>query len=324
MGTGKLIVATLILAAMQLTAMAQGTLVSGVVRDNRDVPIVGATVCQISTTNCTTSDRNGLFQVLFEQDKGMRLLVECLGFNPVEVIIDESTVYPLTVNLTPMYLPDEGFVDDEYGNFQGGVIMRSALTLNALFTDYSEFTPYIGSYNTDLMRFFSVAGPELGASFARVYFGIGFGMGYGNKDDNDTLAIDISNTSYNLTIGYDLISSRRIRLTPTVTARWLRCRLQNYPGERKIPLTTYLDERDIDIRFNQAIAVAGLNLEYLMYSGTAGKGDYWSVGLSGGYAIRINQSPWVYSRGNRLITDRRIDLSPVAVSLSISYYTIVK
>jgi hypothetical protein len=324
MGTGRLIFITLMLAAAQMSAVAQGTVVTGVIKDNRGVPITGTTVCQVNTSNCTTSDRNGLFHMLLEQGKDMNLMVECLGFNPVEVVIDESTVYPLTVILTPMYFPAGMFPDNEYDNSTGGITMRSSLTLVAVLTDFSEFTPYIGSYNTDLMDFFSVAGPELGASFSGVYFGLGFGFGYGSKDDNDTLTIDISNSSYNLNIGYDLISSRRIRLTPTVTARWLRCRLQNYEGDRKIPLTTYLSERDIDIRFNQAIAVAGLNLEYLMYSGTAERGDYWSVGLSGGYAIKINQTPWIYSRGNRLTTDRQIDLYPLTISLSISYYTVAK
>jgi len=315
---------TLILTALSCLVAAQPTVVTGVIKDNRDVAVTGATVCQVNTANCTTSDRNGLFHLALEQGKVHSLMVKCLGFNPVEVVIDESTVYPLTVNITPMYIPDGAFYDDEYDNYASGTIMRSSLTMDAFFTDFTEFTPYIGSHNTDLMTFFSVAGPELGASFSRVYFGLGLGMGYGYKDDNDTLTIDISNTSYKLSLGYDLISSRRIRLTPTITARWLRCRLQNYPGERKIPLTTYLAERDIDLRFNQVVAVAALNLEYLMYSGTAGKGDYWSVGLSGGYAIKVNQTPWLYSRGNRLITDRQIGVSPLAVSLSLSYYTIVK
>ena len=324
MGTGKLIFLTLIFAAVGMTAAAQGKVVTGVIKDNRDVAIVGATVCQVNTSNCTASDRNGLFHLIIEQEQGSRLVVECLGFNPAEVVIDESTVYPLTVSLTPMYMPDDVYYDDEYDNTAGSIIMRSSIAFAAFFTDFSEFTLYIGPYNTDLMDFVSVAGPELGVSFSRVYFGLGMGMGYGHKTYNDTLAIDISNSSYNLSLGYDLISSRRIRLTPNVTASWLRCRLQNYPADRKIPLTTYLSERDLDIRFNQAIAVAGLNLEYLMYSGTAGRGDYWSVGLSGGYALKINQTPWVYSRGNRLTTDRQIDLNPLTISLSISYYTIAK
>jgi hypothetical protein len=315
---------TMVLTAMSLLATAQVTMVTGVIKDNRDVPVTGATVCQVNTANCTLSDRNGIFHLALDQAKGTSLMVECLGFNPVEVVTDESTVYPLTINITPMYIPDEAFFDDEYDHYASGTIMRSSLTMDAFFTDFTEFTLYIGPYNTDLMTFFYVAGPELGASFSRVYFGIGLGMGYGNKNHNDTLAIDINNSAYKLSLGYDLISSRRIRLTPAISARWLRWRLQNYPGERKIPLTTYLSERDIDLRFNQAVAVAGLNLEYLMYSGTAGKGDYWSVGLSGGYAIKINQTPWVYSRGNRLTTDRQINLDPWTISLSISYYTVAK
>ena len=324
MGKGKLILVTLMIAAAGMTAAAQATVVTGVVKDNRDVAIVGATICQVNTSSCTTSDRNGLFHLTIEQEKGSSLMVECLGFNPVELVIDESVAFPITVRLTPMYILDDVYFDDEFNYTAGTIIMRSSLTLTAVFTDFSEFTPYIGSYNTDLMDFFSVAGPELGTSFSRVYFGLGLGMGYGSKTDSDTIAIDISNSSYYLSLGYDLISSQRIRLTPTITARWLRCRLQNYESDRKIPLTTYLSGRDLDIRFNQAVAVAGLNLEYLMYSGTAGRGDYWSVGLSGGYALKINRTPWVYSRGNRLTTDGQIGLNPLTINFSISYYTVAK
>lgn len=316
--------AVTLLAAVSFVAGAQGTVVTGIIRDNRDVPIVGATACQVNTFNCTAADMNGIFHLLLEPGRDMSLKVECLGFNPVEVDIDESTVYPLKINLTPIYIPDEVLLDDSYSNRGNSVIMRSSLTMDAIFSDFEEFTPALGSYNTDLMKYFAVIGPELGTSFSRVYFGLGIGMGYSYQDDLDTISVDLNNTLYRLSIGYDLVSSRRIRITPLLSARWLRYRLLNYPGDRKISLTRYLDERDLDLRFNQAIAVAGLNMEYLMYSGMHGRGDYWSFGIAGGYAVKLNRNPWVFSRGNRVMTDNSIGLKPLTFSLTVSYYNLVR
>jgi hypothetical protein len=313
-----------LLTAVSLGAAAQGTVVTGIIKDNRDVPIGGATACQVSTANCTAADLNGIFHLLLEPGRDMSLKIECLGFNPVEVVIDESTDYPLTINLTPIYIPDELFPDDSYSDRKNKVIMRSSLTMDAVFSDFEEFAPALGSHNTDLMRYFAVIGPELGASFSGVYFGLGIGMGYSYQDDLDTISVDLNNTLYRLTLGYDLVNSRRIRITPLLSARWLRYRLMNYPGDRKISLTRYLDERDVDLRFNQTIAVAGLNLEYLMYSGIQGHGDYWSFGVAGGYAVKLNRTPWIYSRGNRVMTDNSIGLNPLTFSLTVSWYNIVR
>ncbi len=316
--------ALLLLATVSVVAVAQGTVVTGIIQDNRDVPITGATICQVNSSNCAAADMNGIFHLLLEQGKEMNLQIECLGFNPVEVVIDESTAYPLKITLDPVYIPEDFFPDNSYNEYGNGVIMRSSLTMDAIFTDFEQFTPSLGSYNTDLMKSFAVIGPELGASFSRVYFGLGIGMGYNYKDETDTLTVDLKNTSYKLNFGYDLVSSGRIRLTPLLSVRWLRYRLLNYPGDRKITLTRYLEERDFELRFNQTVAVAGLNMEYIMYSGVRGSSDYWSLGVAGGYAMKLNRTPWVYSRGNRVMTDNMIGLSPLTFSIAISYYSIVR
>jgi len=324
MAIGKHFFTAVLLTALSAVTAAQETVVTGLIRDNRDVPIVGARVCQVNTANCTAADKNGIFHLLLETGKDGSLKVECLGFNPVEVVINESTSFPLNITLTPMYIPDEAFLDDSYSDRSNNIIIRSSLILDAVFTDFTEFAPLLGNYNTDVMDYFSVAGPEFGASVSRIYFGFGVGMGYSYKDDYDTLIIDLNNTSYKLNLGFDLVNTSRIRLTPLLSLRWLKYRLQNYAGERKISLASYLEERDLDLRFNQTIAVAGLNIEYLMYSQTDGHGDYWSVGLFGGYAAKLNRKPWIYSRGNRIMTDDKINFKPATVGISISYYTIAK
>ena len=246
----------------------------------------------------------------------MSLNVRCLGYNPVELILNETTVYPVKITLTPMYVP----LDDTNSDYNSHMSMRSGFNLDALFTDFNRFSSILGSYNTDVMDYFAVIGPELGGSFSRFYAGFGFGMGYSYKDDIDTLVVDLNNTSFNLKLGYDLVNSPRIRLTPLISLRWLRFRLLNYSNDKKISLSQYLDERDLDLRFNQTIAVAGINLEYLMYNDVYGNSSYWSIGLFGGYAMKLNQKPWIYSRGNRIMTDDEIGLKHLTFGISISFY----
>jgi len=324
METVRSIITILILVTLPIAARSQEKVVTGIIQDNRGVPVTGVRVCQVNTSNCTAADRSGIFHLLLEPGKEMSLQVECLGFNPVEVVIDESTTYPLKVTLTPMYIPDEVFIDDSYNNEGNRSVMRSTLSMDFVFTDFAEFTPELGSYNTDVMDYFAVIGPELGAIVSRVYFGFGMGFGYSYEDDYDSIVVDLNNTLYKFSLGYDLVSSQRIRLAPILSVKWLRYRLMNYPNENKITLTSYLEERDLDIRFNQTIAAAGLEIEYLMSTGQNGRSDYWSIGIEGGYAVRLNQTPWVYSKGNRLTTDNQIGLDHLALGLSISYYTFIR
>jgi hypothetical protein len=316
----KRILLLTLLAAIHLNNYAQGRTVTGVITDNRGVPIVGPTICQINTSNCTVAGMNGSFTLQLSEEGEMSLKVECLGFNPVVVALDETTVYPLKITLTPMYLPGEMFSEKVKNNPANGIVSMSSLNLHGVFTDFSQFGPSIGTYNTDLMKYFTLVGPELGVAFSNIYTGLGMGLGYDYRDEYDTLMIDLNTSEYFINFGYSIVNSHRIRLTPLVSLRWLRFRLLNYSDERKISMTRYLEERDLDLRFNQAVAVAGLNLDYLMYTDIHGAGDYWSLGAFGGYAMKLNRKPWIYSRGNRIMTDDQIDLTHLTFGMSITFY----
>ncbi|MRR23160.1 hypothetical protein EG830_09300 [bacterium] len=311
----------LLLAAWLQTSVSQGKVVTGIVTDTRRVPVVGARICQVNTTNCTAADVNGIFHLLLEPTGEMSLNVTCMGFNPAEKVIDDTTSFPVTIIITPMYIPDEIFTNDFPANEATDVISRSSLGMDVLFSDFSEFRTLLGSFNTDAMDYFAVTGPEIGASFPRFYTGFGVGMGYSYKNNHDTVAIDLNNTQYKLTFGYDIISSHRIRMTPQVSLRWLKYRLRNYSADKKVPLEEYLRDREIDLRFNQTIATAGLNVEYLMYSGNKDRSDYWSLGIFGGYAVKLNRKPWIRSDGNRITTSDAIRLQPFTAGICLSYYT---
>jgi hypothetical protein len=315
----RITIITLLLAAT-LRLSAQGTSVSGTIIDQRGVSITGVTVCQKNTSNCTVADRNGMFHLVLEADKEMKLHVECLGFNPIEIALNETTSYPLKITLVPMYLSNDVYADDYNSENTPRAAMRWTVNTDALSTDFRQFSSSIGSYNTDIMDKFRIIGPELGVSFSRIYAGAGLGFGYGRKHEYDSLVLDLNNTAYYLNLGYDVIKSARVRLTPLLSLRWLRFRLLNYDNEKKIPLSQYLDERDLDLRFNQTIAVAGINLECLMYNNAYVNGEYWSIGLYGGYAMKLNQKPWMYSGANRLTSDSEIGVDHFTFGMNLSFY----
>jgi hypothetical protein len=307
-----------VMTASSIKASGQNQIVTGQITDDNNVAIAGPTVCQINTNNCTNADMNGIFHLLLEPGKEKSLQIRCLGFNPAEVVIDESTLYPLKIVLTPAFMTLESPGQDMVPR----IIFRSSWSAEVMFMDFREFSTSLGSFNTEAMDYYAITGPELGVSVHRFYTGFRFGLGNGYSEEHDTLIVDLSNTSFSLNLGYDLINSTRIRITPTISLKLLRLRLQNYRNARKIPLSQYLDERDLELRFNQIVAVAGINIEYLIYNNIfAVSGDYWSLGFSGGYAMKLNRTPWIYSRGNRLITDNEIGLKHFTFGISVSFYT---
>jgi hypothetical protein len=201
-------------------------------------------------------------------------------------------------------------------------LIRSSLPLEFYFTDFNDFSSLIGSYNTDLMDLFVVAGPEIGCSFSGVYTGLSLEFGYDYSDDHDSLIVSLFVTAFGLNLGYDIIDSPALRLTPMLSLRWLRFRLLNYDNDRKIPLSQYLEERNLDMRFNQLTLTTGMNLDYKFYYDNANKDRYWSVGLYGGYLFKLSKSPWLYSYGNRLTTDRVIDIGHFAFGISVSFFVV--
>ncbi len=311
----------ILVTALPLTALAQERTVTGTVTDHRNVPIVGVRVCQAGTANCTATDMTGMFQLALARETEARLDVTCPGFNPAEIIIDEATSIPLRVSLIPIYMEAATWADETEYTPGTEIITRSAISFDLILSDFSEFTGLLGSHNTEAMDYFAVTGPEIGASFPRFYTGFGIGMGYSYKEDYDTLVVDLNNTMFKLSLGYDIVSSRRIRLTPMVSFRWMKYRLRNYPAESRVTLEEYLNGKETDLRFNQAIVIPGLNLEYLMYSGNRGMSDYLSVGIFGGYAVKLNRTPLIRSEGNRITTGSAIRLNPLTAGISISYYT---
>ena len=91
----------------------------------------------------------------------------------------------------------------------------------------------------------------------------------------------------------------------------------NYDSERRIPMGQYVTERDLDIRFNHLIGFTGLNCIYKFHIKHY-PSLLFGVGLYGGYAFKLNDKTWVYSRNNRLSTDYKMDFGNFNFGLSFS------
>lgn len=61
-----------------------------------------------------------------------------------------------------------------------------------------------------------------------------------------------------------------------------------------------------------------------MYNIAYVNGEYWSIGLFGGYAMKLNQKPWMYSGANRLTTDGEIELDNFTFGMNLSFYIPVR
>jgi hypothetical protein len=105
-----------------------------------------------------------------------------------------------------------------------------------------------------------------------------------------------------------------------VALKWNRYRLINSDNERRIPIQQYVDERDLDIRFNQLTGFVGLNLSFKFYKYNPLRSNYWTFGIYGGYCFKINDKPWVYSKRNRLTTDAEIEVDKLNFGIHFSFH----
>ncbi len=316
-----LLILSLVLFTTPGRLFSQERVVTGTVTDHRNLPVTGVTVCRVNSTDCTSTDLSGLFHLFIAGEGDVWLRITCPGFNPAEATVSDTTRLPLRITLTPLAYYGEDLTGEPDDNSYSRFALRSALAIDIFRTDFSEFTALLGEHNTAALAYQALTGPEIGVSGLPLSASLGLGLGYKYSEKHDTFIVDQSSRLIKLTVGYDLVSSARIRLTPQLSVRWLRTRLQNYDAERKITLEKYLRNGETDLRFNQTMAVAGVNLEVLFYTGMKGFGDYWSVALFGGYPVRLHRTPWIWSAGNRITTDSTIKISPLTAGITLSFYT---
>jgi len=197
------------------------------------------------------------------------------------------------------------------------------ISMEASYTpiDFDDFRPLLNDINVDLMnKSDEIASFQIAGNYRRFYAGLSLGLQSLNDYDNDSLNIDFNTTQYGIHLGYQLFNTRHVQFTPKVALKWNRYRLINSAKNYEIPITHYLNERDLDLRFNQLTGFVGCNLSYMFLIRRKYflSGDFLTIGLFGGYEWKLNDAPWIYSPQNRLIGNGKIDMKHMTIGLNFS------
>jgi hypothetical protein len=202
-------------------------------------------------------------------------------------------------------------------NSKNNLLFRFYYNLDLIPLNFNDFRDVLQSYNVDLMN--KSSGTEIfsiQASYKRFTCNLGFGIENYTSNYNDSLKIDFNTNAYMLDVGFNVIDNRNIYFGPRVGLRWYRYRLTNGLNENKIELTDYMLQREIDIRFNQAIGFLGFDFNFKLNGLMFMLLD--NVGLYGGYIFKLHDIPLIYSKSNRLSTNNKINYQNFNIGVCIS------
>lgn len=306
----KKVLITALVCLMTLAGTSQEKLITGRVFDQEGYAIPTAVVQQVNTSNYNSTDIYGAFHLFLAERTPRALRIDREGFVSVEIAQLDTVTAPLHI-----VMMTDGDYEISPPEFKGN---GSAFFLKAdfLFPDFQRYDHLLGDENIDLMnRAGGTFTLGLDLIFNKVAYGISFGFASAEDEIEDELSLEFNTSRYGIHVGYHLINSRRLMVEPRFTIQWDRFRLLNYDAEGRIPISNYLDQRDIDLRLNQTYAIAGVNLAYKIYNTGAFNSNFFTVGLYGGYLFKLNENPWLYSRRNRLSGAERIDFEDFMIGI---------
>jgi hypothetical protein len=174
--------------------------------------------------------------------------------------------------------------------------------------DFTEFTHELGIQNVEFLNNQNgMLEYGLGVKYCRFFFGGSFGIITDESTKYDSIKMGLNKTQYGFKVSYSLIDSKRILFSPRVQFNLSRFRLSNSSKDNRITFDQYLRDRDLDVRFNQLTSRIGFELSYKIHNGVfIMPYDYLTMGIAVDYVSKINNLPWIYSMGNRLISDKHI------------------
>jgi len=216
------------------------------------------------------------------------------------------------IDMESLIVRDSRYGKETYNQFE----VFPFLQVDAIFNDFRSFKTALGKDNIDFMnRSFSTLDVGIGGTYKKWLTELSFGFLFSNDHTNDSLSIRFNKTKYGIGFGYNLVNTNRFIVAPKTSINWNRYRLINSTKE-KVNLDEYVDNRDLDIRFNQLTGFVGLNISYKFYKTHLSS---WTAGLYGGYIFQFNEKPWVYSVDKRLINNHKIDLKNYSFGIRFSW-----
>jgi len=307
----------------EFAIFAQDKVITGKIIDSIGEPLIGVSICQVNSNNCTNTDYNGLFHLLIDEMYSSHLKIGYVGYQTLTISNLDTISDLLKVKMNVDTLSDKYIYIENHDTFPKRKLkfgLIEFIQVDFIFNDFGYFRSLLKDYNVDLMNksngIFSV---EIAGTYKRYYTGFNFGWANDGVYDHDSLDIEFNTTQYGLHFGYNLLNTKRLLLTPKVAIKWNRYRLLNNEKDKSIPIEQYVSERDLDLRFNQMTGFVGFNLSYKIYNFNLLPTDYWTFGIYGGYAFKLHDNPWIYSRGNRLTSSGKIGVENYNIGIHFSF-----
>jgi hypothetical protein len=329
----KLLLLGLILIVCSINAFAQERIITGRIFDENNIPLNNAQIRQSKSHKFYYSypDINGFFHLVVDEKLEMNMVVKSGGFVTKTIAIDSAKSY-YSIELvrdTTLILSEINGVErneretaQSYNQKQkpsGKNSIDYNLMCDIMFNDFKSFEPLLGVENVDLLnKSNDIIINEFALKYHRFSYGLGFGY-TSFTDSSEFLDLNLYNYQYALHFGYDILDSRHFTITPLVRLKWHIFNLLNSDLGDNIPLEQYLTYKELDLKFNQLTGFVGCNLAYKTGVAYTSLGNI-GIGIYGGYLFKLNDKPWIYSEGNYLTTDKKIDIKNFNFGLYFMLY----
>ena len=289
--------------------------ISGKVVDEDGEPMLGVPICIEKSKNCCVSDIDGEFSILKPKKKGMTLLTSFIGYETVKIHDIDTIFHPVTITMQAEHVP---LINGNKYNLVTpfGISLR----FDYLAPSFKEFESILGKGNVDnLNKLKLILGGEFAACYKEMHLALNIGL-----DGFSTLGYDSISSGkgeyktflLGTHFGYKIINSKVFIVTPEIGFKLYRYRMFNYDNNYHIPIEQYIIDRDLDIRFNNFIGSVGIDCCIFLLN------DYYgsiAIGLYGGYAFKLDDKTFVYSRRNRLFTNHKVDINHFNFGIIFSY-----
>jgi hypothetical protein len=310
----------LIFISINSSAGLSQKIITGVVNDTNSEPLSMVIIRQGTGNNPVYSDFNGVFHLTINDKYKNELILNHAGYKSV-LINSIDTIQKLLI--IRMETDSLATFDGLFGSIdpsEKGWGFTAFIQIDIVENNFEQFLNPLGDYNIRILNnAYSISGWKLAATYNRFQAGLNYGLSYSSDKNQDSLFIELNSSQYGLSFGYKIIDSRRIVITPEIALKWYRYRLINSDQIRRISLNQYMEDRDLDIRFNQTTGYIGTSLAYKIYRYNYLLTDYLTIGLYAGYLFKLNDYPWIYSKRNRLNSNSRIDMDNFNIGLAVSF-----
>jgi hypothetical protein len=291
------------LLAISFSSTAQQT-ITGKVINEAGFPMMDIIVCQKQTNRCTLTKSDGSFKLTLDSDSPGIILFGYKGYISLMYALKPGEVVLPDLILQKDSTLDEGITKHLSKNQKKAVAL--AFEFPFYHIDFDAFEPFLGNKNIKMIESDKphiVVG--LHVPINKTTIAAGYGHIERLNDRHDTIGRKLTSHLLMVKVGYSLYENKRISIGPEAGFGWVRRRLQNFSKADRIPLEEYLNDKTLDIRFHDFVAMAGLNVSVNILTSLELFYEYISLGISGGHLAHLNRSTIIRSNGNRLTTNLR-------------------